>query len=195
VPGDGPRERLLESATTLIREHGVAGTGLTELLKESRTARGSIYQHFPDGKDELVGASVRAAGAESRAAIAALRELGEPAAVVRAVVAASRAALLDEDFVRGCPVVAAAVSGPTYPTSVRAAAEVFRGWVDELAQVLADVGVPERHAVALASTVISASEGALVQARAARSAEPLDLVAEQLVNLVAAHVAEGEPVA
>ncbi|WP_372442056.1 TetR/AcrR family transcriptional regulator [Nocardioides limicola] len=57
-----PRERLLRSSIALVRAHGVEGTGLTELLERSGTARRSIYQHFPGGKDELIAASTRAAG-------------------------------------------------------------------------------------------------------------------------------------
>ncbi|MFD6272810.1 hypothetical protein ACFWFL_25630, partial [Nocardia asteroides] len=33
----GPRERLIRSAIIMMREHGVAATGLTELLAHSKT--------------------------------------------------------------------------------------------------------------------------------------------------------------
>ena len=184
----GPRDRLVAATVALIGEHGVAGTGLTELLRESGTARGSIYQHFPEGKDELVGASVRAAGAHTRQAIASLRGLGDAAGVVRAVMRATRDAALEEDLARGCPVAAAAVSGPEYPTAVQTAGEVFEGWATELADVLAEVGVPQDSAASLASLVISAFEGALVQARATRSPAPLDAAAEQLTRLASSYL-------
>lgn len=188
MSGPGPRERLLATAADLIREHGVAGTGLTALLERSRTARGSIYQHFPRGKDDLVGAAVTAAGRDSRRAIAALEALAEPGAVIQAVMQATKDALVAEDFSRGCPVAAAATSGPEYPASVQAAAEVLTGWVDELGRVFGAVGVPAGSARPLASLVISAFEGALVQARATQSLAPLDDAAEQLSALARAQV-------
>ncbi|MGL5445276.1 MAG: TetR family transcriptional regulator, partial [[Mycobacterium] stephanolepidis] len=41
----GPRQRLIDSAIAMMRERGVYGTGLADLLKRSGTARNSIYQH------------------------------------------------------------------------------------------------------------------------------------------------------
>lgn len=185
----GPRDRLVAATVALIGERGVAGTGLSDLLKASGTARGSIYQHFPEGKDQLVGASVRAAGEQTRAAIAGLARLDEPGAVVRAVMEATRSAVLEEDFTRGCPVAAAAVAGAEYPAAASTAGEVFEAWVTELAGVLAALGVAEGAAEPLASLVVSAFEGALVQARATRSPAPLDHAADQLARLVEGAVA------
>lgn len=185
----GPRDRLLATATDMIRQHGVASTGLTELLKRSRTARGSIYQHFPRGKDELVAASVRQAGETSKRVISNLVELGDAAAVIAAMMNATKAALEEEMFSRGCPVVAAAVAGPEYPVSVNAAGEVFAGWVHELGGVLVTLGVPVGVAPALASLVISSFEGALIQARSTRSLAPIDHAAEQLVVLARSYTA------
>ncbi|MCP9625448.1 TetR/AcrR family transcriptional regulator, partial [Nocardia otitidiscaviarum] len=50
----GPRDRLIESAIELVREQGVHGAGLSALLDRSRASRNSLYQHFPEGKGELV---------------------------------------------------------------------------------------------------------------------------------------------
>src|SRR5258706_426767 len=48
------RERLIASAIEMLRRHGVAGTGLAELLENSGTARRSVYVNFPGGKSELM---------------------------------------------------------------------------------------------------------------------------------------------
>ncbi|WP_280357285.1 TetR/AcrR family transcriptional regulator, partial [Nocardia otitidiscaviarum] len=53
----GPRDRLIESAIELVREQGVHGAGLSALLDRSRASRNSLYQHFPEGKGELVEAA------------------------------------------------------------------------------------------------------------------------------------------
>lgn len=185
----GPRERLLATAVTLIRQRGVAGTGLSELLKESGTARGSIYQHFPRGKDDLVAAAVTEAGTDGRATLALLRSLGDPAVVVTAIMQATRDALVADDYTFGCPVAAGALAGPDYPAAVGTAAGALAGWVEELAAVLTDVGLAPGAAWPFASLVISVFEGALVQARASRSPEPLDHAAAQLALLARAQLA------
>ena len=175
-----PRERLLVAASDLVRRYGVAGTGLSALLAESGTARGSIYQHFPGGKDELIEAATDVAGAAMQAEAWAAEDATTPEDVVRVVVGQARRALQDEDFARGCPVVAAAVAGPEHPGVVAAASRAFRSWTQDLARVFREAGVAAGQAESFSSVLISAIEGAIVQARATQTLDPLDAVAEHL---------------
>jgi AcrR family transcriptional regulator len=48
------RERMVASAMLLLAERGYQGASFTEVLTAARAPRGSIYHHFPDGKDELI---------------------------------------------------------------------------------------------------------------------------------------------
>jgi TetR/AcrR family transcriptional regulator, lmrAB and yxaGH operons repressor len=41
------------AARRLFREHGYLGTALSDVVTESAAPRGSIYFHFPGGKEEL----------------------------------------------------------------------------------------------------------------------------------------------
>ena len=184
-----PRDRLLSAAVSLIRQRGVAGTGLSELLKESGTARGSIYQHFPRGKDDLVAAAVAGAGSEGRDLFATLSALGDPAAAVTAIMQVTRDALVADGYLHGCPVAAGALAGPDYPAAVRTAAGALAGWVEELTDVFAALGLAADAARPFASVVVSVFEGALVQARATRSPELLDHAAAQLAALARAQLA------
>jgi TetR/AcrR family transcriptional regulator, lmrAB and yxaGH operons repressor len=55
------RERMVSSAVILLAERGFHGASLAKVLAGSGAPRGSIYHHFPDGKDQLVAAAVEAA--------------------------------------------------------------------------------------------------------------------------------------
>ncbi|HEX2819832.1 MAG TPA: TetR family transcriptional regulator [Streptosporangiaceae bacterium] len=66
------REQMVDSAVILLAKHGVAGTSFTEVLAASGAPRGSIYHHFPGGKDELIAAAIEVADAR---AVALLRSL------------------------------------------------------------------------------------------------------------------------
>ena len=57
-------ERLTSATATLMQRHGVAGTGIAEILSTSGVTRRSIYLNFPGGKAELVAAATRSAGDE-----------------------------------------------------------------------------------------------------------------------------------
>ena len=71
------RERLTSATAALMQRHGVAGTGIAEILAESGVTRRSIYLNFPDGKAELVAAATRAAGDELSITLQVSRHLNE----------------------------------------------------------------------------------------------------------------------
>ncbi|NYJ01791.1 AcrR family transcriptional regulator [Nocardioides thalensis] len=181
----GPRERLIVAAIELVRERGVAGTGLADLLERSDSARRSVYQHFPGGKLELIDAATRAAGAWMQRV---MREVGatmDSATLLVETIRQTSANLVDSDFRLGCP-VAAAAAAPADAVAVReAAAASFEAWAGELAAKLEGEGHPREEARSLAGFVVSSVEGALLAARAARSTEPLDQAARHLAPLLA----------
>ncbi|MFA5708055.1 TetR/AcrR family transcriptional regulator [Mycolicibacterium sp.] len=167
----GPRERLISTAIAMVQERGVHATGLSDLLRRSSAARNSIYQHFPGGKQELMVAATETAGAVVAARVDRLAETGDPAAVLRAMITGWVAELEDSDFRAGCPIAAAALAGPDEPAITAAAADAFAGLRTRLDTTLRAAG--QRDSARTASVVISAIEGALLQARAAKSVQPL----------------------
>src|SRR5580765_5335096 len=48
------RARMVRSAATLIRQRGIHGTGLREVVAHSGGPRGSLGRFFPGGKTQLV---------------------------------------------------------------------------------------------------------------------------------------------
>lgn len=45
---------IIGIATTLFQQKGYKGTGLNEILKVCNITKGSLYHHFPNGKEELL---------------------------------------------------------------------------------------------------------------------------------------------
>ena len=58
------RTRILETTALLLRQRGYHGTSLNDILSASAAPRGSLYFHFPGGKDQLVIEVTRASVAE-----------------------------------------------------------------------------------------------------------------------------------
>ena len=52
------RERMVAGATRLLASKGLQATSFSEVIELTDTPRGSIYHHFPGGKDELVLAAL-----------------------------------------------------------------------------------------------------------------------------------------
>src|SRR5690242_20447853 len=62
------RERMVRAAVELFRERGYAATSFGDVLARSGAPRGSIYHHFPGGKEELAAEALsRYTAASTRA--------------------------------------------------------------------------------------------------------------------------------
>lgn len=164
-----------------MQRHGVAGTGIAQILETSGVTRRSIYLNFPGGKAELVAAATRSAGGEISGVIRACIEEPQP---VAAFARMWSEVLVGTDFEGGCPVVAAACSADEAPAAAAAAAEVFAEWGALLTERLIRDGISEAAAASLSTTIIAALEGSVILSRAARSTEPLDQVARHIEQLI-----------
>lgn len=51
------RARILQAASRRFREHGIAASGLADIMKDAGLTHGGFYKHFPD-KESLVRAAL-----------------------------------------------------------------------------------------------------------------------------------------
>ncbi|MGV0801638.1 TetR/AcrR family transcriptional regulator, partial [Mycolicibacterium elephantis] len=99
---------MLVSAAEVLRERGVAGVTIDEVLARSGAPRGSVYYHFPGGRNQILTEALQYAGD-------AITEVMDDAAanggmyLVRQFVEFWEQLLVKSDFTAGCPVAAAAV--------------------------------------------------------------------------------------
>jgi AcrR family transcriptional regulator len=184
-----PRQRMIESAMLLMAERGVEATSFSEIVAHSGAPRGSIYHHFPGGKEQLVEEATRYGGDLIAKGLRDARGRPDPIAAIDAVAAFWRGALRDTRFAVGCPVVAATVDGAGAPAARLAAREAFAGWADLHTEILRGAGVDEERARSIAALLIASIEGAVILARAERSDEPLDRVVDELHAVLRAAVA------
>jgi AcrR family transcriptional regulator len=174
------RERMVRSAAYLFRERGFSGTAFSDVIAHSGAPRGSIYHHFPGGKQQLAEAAVRYAGDFLAAGVRAATRDDDPVAAVRAFLGWWRRVLVKSDFQAGCPIVAVTVESQL----AEAAADAFRRWQDALAAGLVSAGATPARAARLATLVVAAVEGATLLCRAGRCLDPLDDVIAELEDLI-----------
>ena len=180
MPSDA-RRKMIESAVTLLALRGLEGTAFSDVLERSGAPRGSIYHHFPDGKDQLVEAAIVLAGERALAVLEGLRG-SPPRAVTQAFFDLWRAVLVRSDLRAGCAVLAVTVATDS-PDLLDEAASIFRAWRGLIAELFVEGGMAVDAAARLAATLVAASEGAVVVSRAERSLEPFELVAAELLAL------------
>ena len=106
---NSPRDRMVESTALLIREHGVAGTGMREIAEHAHAPRGSLQHYFPAGKDQAVTEALAWVAEQISAPLikVAAADRAVPARVVVAKIFSRWHRILTEsDYLAGCPLVA-----------------------------------------------------------------------------------------
>ncbi len=181
------RERMVASAVVLLAKRGFQGASFTGVLAESGAPRGSIYHHFPDGKEQLIAAAVDYAGDRAVQILDALSGCGA-AEIVDGFMAIWRSVLERSGFTAGCSVLAVTVSANS-PELLNRAGEAFRSWQVRLAELFRSAGLARQDADAFATLLIAASEGAVVLARAQRAFAPFDTVHQQLRAIAMSYAA------
>ena len=168
---------MVQSAATLIRERGIHGTGLREVVTHSGGPRGSLGRFFPGGKTQLVAEAIDVAVAELFGDFE--RRLSEAETFPEAIgviVTPWRRLLVDHDFALGCPLAATICDAADNDSLRTHVGESLASWRALVADAYIRFGAPEAEAEAHATVLMAALEGALILARAQRTIEPLDTV-------------------
>jgi AcrR family transcriptional regulator len=176
------RDRMITAARRLFREHGYTGTALSDVIAESAAPRGSLYFHFPGGKEELaVEVSLRH-GAEAIAHVNRVAGTTDTAAdFIAAFVRRYRDEIVASDFREGCAVAPIIIeSTPASVSLADVTRRLFQDIIATMAARLEEKAVPPERAKALATNAVTSMEGALVLSRALRSPEPFDLAIAML---------------
>jgi TetR/AcrR family transcriptional regulator, lmrAB and yxaGH operons repressor len=180
------RARMLETTARLLQHRGYHGTSLSDILEASGAPRGSLYFHFPGGKDQLVLEATRAAvEATTRELRDTLAMAKTPAQGVRTFVEAAAQILRETDYTFGCPVAPVILDATdSLPELAELCRQAFEEWVGLLRSSFVGAGIPDRRAHALALLVESSIEGLLLVARAYRDTSALITVAAELEAIV-----------
>lgn len=176
------KSRMIETTVSLLELQGYHATGLNQILEQSSTPKGSLYFHFPGGKQELViEAIIRAGETVRRKVVKVLQEQSDLGKAISAFVLTIACDLESSDFRNGCPVANVAVeASATYDRLRLVCEEVYESWFLLVKERLLKAGLDEPTAESWTVFIWSAVEGALLLSRNRRSAEPLNIVARQL---------------
>ena len=165
---DRSRPALIDSAATLFRRQGYAATGLNQILDDAGVKAGSLYHHFPQGKQQLAAAVVDSAGADIEQLLRRFLSGGRPVADIVDRWIDLLAAGLAGDQRDGCPIEPIATESVNASPLVRAAsARAFTGWCAAIEDRLTSEAWSDEDAETVAIAVISLIEGALILSRIA----------------------------
>jgi TetR/AcrR family transcriptional regulator, lmrAB and yxaGH operons repressor len=180
------KEKTLVAAAKLFRQQGYHGTALHDILDMGGSPRGSLYFHFPKGKEEIGEAALTLAAEAVRRAIAQAAETSENVETFLTRVVRGMASDLERsNYKEGCPIATTALETAAQSDVLGAATRnAFRKWEHAIKRGLERFGMKTDDAEIVATTVLSQLEGALLLARTYRNLEPFHR-AENAVRLLA----------
>lgn len=183
----GARLRLLEAAGWLFQRQGFAATGTAQILELARAPKGSMYFHFPGGKEELACAVIARAAHEMEDAFAVAAGRGSTAADLVANIGKILGRWLSgSDYLAGCPITTVTLEQvPGSPDITAASRRAFDSWHRRLVDELVARNLDPDRAPRLAQMILAAFEGAFILARVQQSLRPFNDVSAELQLLLA----------
>jgi len=180
-----PKEKTLSAAVKLFSQRGYHGTGLQDILEAGGAPRGSLYFHFPKGKEQIGEAAVLLGTEGVREFITDAAQTSGSVQAFLVKLARGMAANLERSGYReGCPVATTALETAAQSDVLgRAARTAFQTWEQEIKCALISFGMKANQADRTATAVLSQLEGALLLARTYRSLEPMRRAEKALLVL------------
>jgi len=178
------KAKTVIAAVKLFSQRGYHGTALNDILDAAGSPRGSLYFHFPNGKEEIGEAASGLAGEAVRRVIATAAETSNNVEDFLTQIVQTMASNLERSgYTEGCPIATTALETAAQSEILGAAARnAFQSWEHELTRGFERFG--RKDAALLATTVLSQLEGALLLARTYRSLEPMHRAQEAVKLLV-----------
>ncbi|WP_278312397.1 TetR/AcrR family transcriptional regulator [Lolliginicoccus levis] len=184
--GTATRARMVESMLELIQSHGYCGTGISTMLEHAGAPKGSMYFHFPGGKEQVAEQAIAAAGARFHDLLTELTSEGlRPGQLIARLIDTLASLLADSNYQLGCPVsVVTLEMGASNERLREACAGAYASWTVPMNDYLESLGVPTERARDLAETTVSTVEGAMILSRAQNDTTPLHRAARVLAPLL-----------
>lgn len=184
--GERIRARVIRTAAELLQRQGYNGTGLSQILRESDTPKGSLYFHFPGGKEELAIAALVSSGADfSNKLRQHLITETDPGRAIEFTCSTLAEELSTSNYEKGCPLATVALEAASISEPIReVCASYFQGWQDIVEQMLVSLDIDPDQASDLATLAVSSIEGAILLCRANHNTVPLERVGRMLRQIL-----------
>lgn len=180
------REQLIETTCALLELQGYHATGLNQIIKESGSPKGSLYYHFPGGKEELAAEALAQVGDIVLNRIRdSLARVDDPADAVQTFMMFIAHNIELSDYKQGAPITTVALEATATSERLREQSDmIYSAWQNAFAEKLRDSEVDDARANRIAALIISAIEGSTILCRTSRSTQPMKDAAEEIKLLI-----------
>jgi AcrR family transcriptional regulator len=192
MPSD-TREKILDASAELLRRNGYTGTGMKQVASASGAPFGSVYHHFPGGKEQLGAETIRLAGTYYQDLVTSVMAAEpDPVSAVIACFEGAGETLRNTGYADACPIATVALEvASTNETLRKATADVFEEWISFCTAGFELAGIPKARSRELAFMLLCLLEGAFLFSRAMRSTESMTIAGQTMAAAVRAELAPG----
>lgn len=176
----GTKERLIAAALSLFQARGYHGVSVSDILEATALPKGSLYHHFPGGKEELAIAAVAFIADEIDAKLAAEFAKNKRAGAVLLELANECVIWLRRTDFTQTPLLGLLAASPGESALTQAICEAQKRWLARFETALG--GTEDAHDKACLA--LASLEGGISLARMARSSDLLI----RSVTLAALHI-------
>lgn len=186
MPNQNPtRQLLIETTAKLLQCQGYNATGLNQITQMSGAPKGSLYYHFPEGKEQLACEAVVYTKNVTLESLRAVLDSTEDA------VGAVQALLLliadnydREDATLGVPIGIVAHETARSNENIRqACCDVYNAWIAELEKKFIASGYSAEESANLAVLINGIVEGSIIMCLTQKSSQPLHTAARLVPRL------------
>jgi TetR/AcrR family transcriptional repressor of lmrAB and yxaGH operons len=180
------RTRILNAARHLLQRRGYFGVGTTEILEAAQAPKGSMYHHFPDGKEQIAVAAIASIRDDVTAILRQLsKEHYSVAESIRALAKGMAQWLKASQWREGTMLATTAVGAvPDLPKVHAAIRDALDEWREHIVGQLLKEGWRRPAAQSMAHTLLAGIEGAMMLARIEQDDRIVVRVADTLALLV-----------
>jgi TetR/AcrR family transcriptional regulator, lmrAB and yxaGH operons repressor len=180
------RERLLLTMEHCLTTTGFHNSGLRSILAAAKVPKGVLYHHFPGGKNELTRLAIeRSVERILKSLDASLLKFEDPIDALEAWMTHASKRLKEASFGQGCPLATVTLETASEHPELRATlATAFTSFRTKIAEALrrSKGHYSQADAEERAAFIVSAYEGALMQARASGNALVLEQTTRALLR-------------
>jgi TetR/AcrR family transcriptional regulator, lmrAB and yxaGH operons repressor len=180
------RDQIIEKTCELLELQGYHATGLNQILRESGSPKGSLYYHFPGGKEELAVESVERVG---NIVLRRIREnlaaVDDPADAIQTFIGYVAYNVEQSGFQAGGPITTVALETAASSEALRGVCHhIYSDWIAAFAERLTTASINEERAMRLAHLIVATLEGGIILCRTSRSRQPLEDAAQEIAGLI-----------
>jgi AcrR family transcriptional regulator len=175
------KDELIDRLFAVFQEHGFDGASLSDVSRATGLGKSSLYHHFPDGKLQMAQAVLQRATTviDSDIAEVAKSSLSLKARLRKIV------ALLNQMYSGGrtlC-VLGRLATSSVRPDAIDGLRHAFEIWIDAIALLAKESGMPARRAATYAEDWIARLQGALIMQAATGDTGAFERTLEALLEL------------